>query len=203
MALDEKKFTAGNFYDRLSTTALAPVGSRPAPNARILNPSGVRHFSIQPFEIIGIVGTVPSLLRMSGQWGSIGFLSYVRVPGSLSKLDVQAFLLVDVVALVQPYPRPNSLIIIDNANWHREVGELFERRVRERGGVVLWISPNSPDVNPIEKMWDVLTARFVSLETQALVTGRAIEYEDVHGAFRDVRMTTDALRNCGYYCNDD
>lgn len=50
-----------------------------------------------------------------------------------------------------PALRPNSLIIMDNARFHRK--SEIERIATFFGFTVLWLPPYSPDKNPIEHLW--------------------------------------------------
>jgi transposase len=50
-----------------------------------------------------------------------------------------------------PELRPNSVLILDNASFHKskETVEIIEKA----GCEVLFLPPYSPDLNPIEKFW--------------------------------------------------
>ena len=50
-----------------------------------------------------------------------------------------------------PYLRPMSLIIMDNARFHRK--KELERIAAFYGYTILWLPPYSPDKNPIEHLW--------------------------------------------------
>jgi hypothetical protein len=54
----------------------------------------------------------------------------------------------------QPYPGPNSVIIMDNASAHcdQEIADA----IRARGCLVRYLPPYSPDYNPIELTFSVL-----------------------------------------------
>ncbi|OSD01422.1 hypothetical protein PYCCODRAFT_1340333, partial [Trametes coccinea BRFM310] len=57
---------------------------------------------------------------------------------------------------MQPYPAPNSVIVMDNARIHKapEIVELIE----SRGMRVEFLPTYSPDFNPIEQAFSVIKA---------------------------------------------
>jgi transposase len=56
----------------------------------------------------------------------------------------------------RPYPEQNSVLIMDNASFHR--GERVEQMCREAGVKLLYLPPYSPDLNPIEEFFAELKA---------------------------------------------
>jgi transposase len=52
------------------------------------------------------------------------------------------------------YPEPKSVIVMDNASWHHS-GKILQM-CREAGVVIEFLSPYSPDFNPIEEHFGVL-----------------------------------------------
>ncbi len=54
--------------------------------------------------------------------------------------------------LIPELPVMNSVIVMDNATFHQrqDIEDLFT----QHGHQILWLPPYSPDLNPIEKMWD-------------------------------------------------
>lgn len=57
---------------------------------------------------------------------------------------------------MQPYPNPNSVLIMDNCSIHHG-GRVAELAVA-RGVLLLYLPPYSPDFNPTEKAFAVLKA---------------------------------------------
>ena len=53
-----------------------------------------------------------------------------------------------------PHLPPNSLIIMDNARFHRKIQ--LEKIATFYGFTLLWLPPYSPDKNPIEQLWAIL-----------------------------------------------
>ena len=50
-----------------------------------------------------------------------------------------------------PHLPPNSVIVMDNARFHRK--SEVNRMAKLYGHLVWWLPPYSPDKNPIEKLW--------------------------------------------------
>jgi transposase len=58
---------------------------------------------------------------------------------------------------MQPYPNRNSVLVMDNATIHHR--GVIERLCEEVGVLLLYLSPTSPDFNPIERTFKVLKDR--------------------------------------------
>lgn len=50
-----------------------------------------------------------------------------------------------------PSIAPNSVIVLDNATFHKREDALLN--VQQQGHILLFLPPYSPDLNPIEKKW--------------------------------------------------
>ncbi len=46
---------------------------------------------------------------------------------------------------------PKSIIIMDNASFHKGVS--MKKAIEDAGHTLLYLPPYSPDLNPIEKKW--------------------------------------------------
>lgn len=69
----------------------------------------------------------------------------------VDKETFQAWFEGAVVPLLQPYPLPNSVVIMDNASIHDK--QLLQQAVHAVGAKVFFLPPYSPDYNPIEKLF--------------------------------------------------
>ncbi len=56
-----------------------------------------------------------------------------------------------VVQELLPNTPKNSVIVLDNATFHKRSGTL--QAIEEAGHAVAFLPPYSPDLNPIEKKW--------------------------------------------------
>lgn len=50
-----------------------------------------------------------------------------------------------------PVIAPNSVIVLDNATFHKRQDALLE--IQKQGHILEFLPPYSPDLNPIEKKW--------------------------------------------------
>jgi transposase len=64
----------------------------------------------------------------------------------------QAFL--QETARTIQFQRPRNVLILDNASWHRR------RSTKWHGWEPMYLPPYSPDLNPIERIWLVMKARW-------------------------------------------
>jgi transposase len=53
-----------------------------------------------------------------------------------------------------PKLQPGSVIVIDNASFHRS--QVIDERVAQAGCEIWYLPPYSPDLNKIERWWSVL-----------------------------------------------
>jgi transposase len=102
-----------------------------------------------------------------------GVLSCKIVEGSFTTPLFKGFL-EGLLNEMQPYPAPNSVIVMDNAKIHRspEIREIIEARyestltrsccansiIPDRGMKIVYLPPYSPDFNPIELAFSAIKA---------------------------------------------
>jgi transposase len=67
-----------------------------------------------------------------------------------SNIDTQTFTIWVKQELLPVLP-PKSLIIMDNATFHK--GKLMQAFIESGGHILEYLPPYSPDLNPIEKKW--------------------------------------------------
>ena len=58
------------------------------------------------------------------------------------------------------YGDPNSIVILDNASVHHSLLAIVKALFYEAGAIVIFLSPYSPDLNPIEQCFKHLKAFF-------------------------------------------
>ena len=56
-----------------------------------------------------------------------------------------------VIQDLVPTLPPKSVVIMDNASFHK--GVLMKKAIEDAGHTLLYLPPYSPDLNPIEKKW--------------------------------------------------
>ena len=73
-----------------------------------------------------------------------------------------------------------------------------------KGAFLIWGPPCSPDLNPIEKLWDVCIWGLHNRNLDALLgklTGgpRSGNIEDLIWVLANARMTREAYKQCGFF----
>lgn len=88
---------------------------------------------------------------------SVGYLPCVAVrEGSFNREEFLEWLTGSLLPLCQPYPQPNSVIVLDNVGIH--LSPDVEEAIQARGCMVRYLPPYSPDLSPIELTFSVLKA---------------------------------------------
>ena len=77
-----------------------------------------------------------------------GFVAWEHTEDTFTRGAFHAAFLSKILPLLQPWPLPRSILILDNARIH-QYPEL-EDTVHSRGAILLFLPPYSPDLNPIE-----------------------------------------------------
>ena len=72
---------------------------------------------------------------------------------------------------VMPYNgyNPNSIIVLDNCSIHHVSGAL--QCMEQKGSIVHFLPPYSPDYNPIELLFSKVKSALRAMETELSVTG--------------------------------
>lgn len=100
-----------------------------------------------------------------------------------------------LLAVMNPYPLPHSVLVLDNCAIHHVEG--VEERCRDAGVKLVYLPPYSPDLNPIEEAFSALkayTRRYGGIFRAAAETGSQADtlmwiYEAL-----DTVMTADSAR---------
>jgi hypothetical protein len=133
-------------------------------------------------------------------FNSKGFLSWKCTRGTFTRHLFHDAFVKNILPCLNPYPFPNSIIILDNARIHmyREL----EEAIATRGALLFFLPPYSPQLNPIEvgfslvKRWIEKNAHLAFHETPELV---------LEIAFRKCACKAQAALNlfshCGYSDN--
>jgi transposase len=103
-----------------------------------------------------LIGTVPY-----GHWKTTTFVAALRVGGLMAPLVIDGALNGDLfVAYVRqvlaPTLRPGDVVIMDNLSSHKRVQ--VRQAIEAAGGVLRYLPPYSPDLNPIELAFAKLKA---------------------------------------------
>jgi transposase len=134
-----------------------------------------------------------------GGWSATTMISAVRLDGSTAAMVIEGATDAPVFReyvrhVLAPTLRPGDIVILDNLAPHND--PQAHALIQEKGAIVRFLPPYSPDLNPIEHMW--------SKVKQYLRKVKARTAETLLTAIRDgLQMVTpdDArgwFRNCGY-----
>jgi transposase len=197
LALDAKKYNAFTCAKRLFRRSYCAIGERLPLGTRVSDDQKRYLLSTKPVEVLGVIGWVPTLPTATGDYGDIGMITYMRSEKKCSKKDLQEFLLFEVPKIIQPFPSPWSVVIIDNHKWHRQVCVKLEQAVNARGGIVVWNPPSSPDLNPIEKFWDVWVSRLNATQLNCISQRIAMTMSHFDEALQRTRVTAKDYEFCG------
>ncbi|KAF5376010.1 hypothetical protein D9757_008836 [Collybiopsis confluens] len=104
--------------------------------------TGLRAMRRQPF-VRGKRLTATGLLTLDGMIAS------TVVEGSMDREKFCTFLEDEVLPLCTPFPGTLSVLVMDNAKIHH--GEAVRELIAEHGVRLVYLSPYSPDFNPIEE----------------------------------------------------
>lgn len=83
-----------------------------------------------------------------------GFIAWSHTTGTFSRQLFHNAFVSTILPHLNPYPMPNSIVIMDNAKIHmyRELEEAIE----SRGALLFYLPPYSPHINPIENAFALL-----------------------------------------------
>jgi transposase len=200
---DEKKFKTQEIFDRSQGYGYAPFGER--------LPLTTTPFCIRPDlpRVVEVAGAISVLEDADHRpleepdesgMGVIGITSMLVKMSKLNILDVINFIEKDVVSTMNPYPGPRSILLLDNMPSHRTYEKRIRRAVNWRGGILLWNPPQSPDLNPIEKLWDVVLAwtsrRIAHLLTGATEPARVFCISDLLCGLQEARLGLKSYETC-------
>ncbi|EHS63457.1 uncharacterized protein PGTG_21588 [Puccinia graminis f. sp. tritici CRL 75-36-700-3] len=101
-----------------------------------------------------------------------GLLAVIAQEGTMYRLDLEYFLeeflsnsFIELPNM-NPFPDRNSVLVLDNASLHHGGG--VARLCEDRGVLLVYLPPYSPDMNPIEKVFSVLKSQ---LKRRQILTG--------------------------------
>ncbi|KAA1106362.1 hypothetical protein PGT21_050157 [Puccinia graminis f. sp. tritici] len=125
-----------------------------------------------------------------------GLLASIAQEGTMCRLDMEYFIEEVLIPVMNPFPGPNSIIVMDNAAIHHG-GRIAE--ICDAADVLLfYLPPYSPDLNPIEKVFSVLKSK---LKRAEILTGTPADAEiikDFLPTFVTPELVRALFRGCGY-----
>ena len=145
--------------------------------------------------VIGALGMVSPAPMASGELGDVGLIAYGIQPHNYTAEEILMWFTNTLAPLLNVYPGPRSIVLIDNMPEHRrwDIFPALRDAIHSRGAILLTNPPQSPDLNPIEKFWDVSSAACVRLLVDLLIGGhgeaRKFTQADLMFALQTSRMT--------------
>ncbi|KAF7373112.1 Tc1-mariner class transposase [Mycena sanguinolenta] len=85
-----------------------------------------------------------------------GYIATRIVEGSMDAYEFFDFIVEDVIPEMKPYPDAQSVLVLDNCRIHHT--DLLQEVLNENGIMLLFLSPYSPDLNPIEESFSTWKA---------------------------------------------
>jgi transposase len=91
-----------------------------------------------------------------GNWKILTILSAMSLDGMIATMTIEAatdaeIFLAYLDHVLCPALRPGDGVVMDNLSSHKVSG--VRKRIQGAGAELLYLSPYSPDLNPIEKAW--------------------------------------------------
>ena len=188
--IDEKKFYATEIPDRCFQYGYSPVGER------IPRQSALVHGATQSFRRFEVIAGLCSF-RDDDHWG-LG--AFEMAQPKLSTSNILNWLFTRLPRILTPFPGPRSVVVLDNMPTHRAHQRAIEYYINRVGAVVIWNPPNSPDLNPIENMWNMLLSRICQLHEAAIIRGAAgITIADVDDVLTNTRVNCSSVNHAGFH----
>jgi hypothetical protein len=98
--------------------------------------------------------------------------------------------------VMNPYPGPNSVLILDNARIHH--GGLIEEICEEYGVLLIYLPAYSPDFNPIEKSFHCTKSQLKREGRWAMTVDKAAYILNVAGRVITRSLMQPLIVNSGY-----
>lgn len=83
-----------------------------------------------------------------------GFVAWSHTTGTFSRQRFHDAFVSTIIPNLNPYPMPNSIVIMDNAKIH--MYKELEEAIETKGALLFYLPPYSPQINPIETAFALL-----------------------------------------------
>lgn len=154
---DEKKFHNKEIGNRAGARGYSLVGTR-LNRAQLTNHWNLHSMMPSTVEVIAAISLLPHHLHLplrDGRNGTVGLIASKVVHNKLNVPDILHFIQHILCPTLTPYPGPRSLVVLDNLGRHRMHAAQIRHWINLRGAFLIWNPARSPDMNVIEKYFDV------------------------------------------------
>lgn len=83
-----------------------------------------------------------------------GFFAWKSTEGTFTRQKFHDVFVQEICPLLQPWPMPRSIVILDNAKIHMYLE--LQQAIQRSGSVLIFLPPYSPQLNPIEQGFALL-----------------------------------------------
>ena len=125
-----------------------------------------------------------------------GFFAWGMTEGTFDRKSFHKVMVENILPRMNPYPAPNSILILDNAKIHM-YPELLEA-VHSIGALVFFLCPYSPQFNPIEVAFSVLKSKIIREANMAFGHNPKGVLEALFPKCYDKNGCAGIFRKCGY-----
>ncbi|KAH3763728.1 hypothetical protein Pelo_4418 [Pelomyxa schiedti] len=195
---DEKAFKPREITKRIGERGYAPVGVRLPTTARMISFPAPMFGEV---EVIAAIGVVAPDLMGNGSLGDIGTISFSLREGRLEKEEKIAFYTKALPPCLSTHPGPHSVVVLDNMPQHRQQEVEITSAINAAGAFIAWNPPQSPDLNLIEKFWDVVlhqvTQHHLELVSGMHGTPWSAMLEDLVYCLQKTRLSRHSLQGVG------
>ena len=124
-----------------------------------------------------------------------GFMDWAFISGTYSREIFHRIVIDRLIPLLNPYPLPRSIVVLDNASIHH-YPELI-CAIRSQGAEVIFLPPYSPDFNPIEVAFSLIKFYCLRNHTE-YAASPFIVLQRAFQEYSESTCTTNLFRHCGY-----
>ncbi|RXW19082.1 hypothetical protein EST38_g6778 [Candolleomyces aberdarensis] len=210
IALSHKKISkeAAERNQLLHATWQAEYGHIPADYFVWLDESAIDNQCTNGWSLVGLA-CVRHEFFVCSKWYSVlpafmyeGYIVIDVVEGSINKEKFISFIYNEVAPLLNPYPAPKSVVVLNNCTIHHDE-EIQRIVVEECGAKLVYLPPYSPDFNPIEQSFHSLKEWLRRNEHKAIHDDVQpyLVYQAAQSVTQD--MAIGWIKNCGYTFSQD
>lgn len=125
-----------------------------------------------------------------------GMIAAMVFKGSVEHVHVEQFLKRNLLPVMNEYPEPYSVLVMDNARIHHT--DLIEAMCREAGILLIFLPAYSPDLNPIEEAFSVMKQKIQHEQVWETMIDKSDYMQNVAGRVMTRKLLRTLFSNSGY-----